>query len=92
MYPMTLTHNHQDPELAVTAGLLEAGNCALGRLDSDSVAVHTILGELALFGGEPPGVERVVGQHKDGGKGDHKGDNAYDDEEPLPAADSVLVK
>src|SRR5579862_9330076 len=39
----------------------------------------------ALFGGEPAGVARVIGEVEEGGDSQEDGGEAFEDEEPVPA-------
>lgn len=72
----TYLHEDQDPHLAVRHCLLETGNSTLGRLNPNSVAIHTVLSKLSLLGSEPSSVKRVIGEHEHGKKSHEKCHNA----------------
>jgi hypothetical protein len=52
-------------KLGVRDSLLETSNGASTFLQADSVAFHSIVGELSLLRGEPSGREWVIWQEKD---------------------------
>jgi hypothetical protein len=57
---MHVLHEHEEPDFAVGGGFLEAGACASLRFGADGVALNAGVGEFALLGAEPAGVQGVV--------------------------------
>lgn len=78
-------HKGKEPELGVASGILETGKSAGAGFATDGVTLDAIMGQLAFFGGEPAGGERVVRKGKDSTDGNDEGGNTLDDKEPAPA-------
>ena len=59
---MHVLHEGEEPELRVASRVFEAfeGGCA--GLAADGVAFDAVVGELAFLWGEPPCLQRVVGE------------------------------
>lgn len=72
-----------EPQLRILCGFLEAVHGAGLGFGADCIGDDASVGELALFGVQPAGLEGVVGQDEDGGDRDDEGDSTLNDEEPV---------
>ena len=75
-----MLHESEEPELLVFGGFEETSHRACLGLSADCVADDTFVGEDALLGCEPAGVEWVVGKGEDTEDGHNEGNGTLNDE------------
>lgn len=79
---MGVIHQAENPGAPVSKGLTEANPDAGRFLALSGVGGDAVVGKPSLLLAKPAGLERVVGEQKEGEEGDDNGEGALDDEEP----------
>lgn len=81
----------KEPNHRVADGLVETGPDTSFALILSGIHLDTIVCKLSLFGGEPLGGQRCVGQDEVTDHRNHKRNRALEDEEPAPASNASHV-
>lgn len=85
---MDVLHENKDPNFGVGDGLLQSRPDGSISLHADRVAEHAVVSKLPLLRGQPPRLQRRIGQREASSNGKHQCDGTLDDEEPAPALET----
>lgn len=80
----------EEPQARVADSLEESSSGSLTLLQANSIAQHSIVCKLSFFFGQPSSRQGTVSQGEDSDDADYKGQDTFNDEEPLPALKSVV--